>query len=570
MSVPSVLSSPRRRKLLLRLILNGLTQALAALGTAWLVKLTFDQFLMHVGSSPAIKLWMIALGLALMAALAAVLRMWERTDAERLGQHYAKGVRMRLYDQLSAFSPQAMQQRSQGGVMLRFVGDLTAVRQWVSLGLARLTVGAIVALVALSVLATVSWVLALGAGIVFVCGVLISSGLGPRLQLTVSAARRRLSHLAANINEKIAAIAVVQIFGQSRRERQRVKRQSRLLQEAMVERAKVAGKMRAVTEATAALATATVLLLGVFEVHAGQVSPGTVVAAMTIVGLLVPYLRDLGRVQEYWYSYRVSRQKIQEFLETPSLVSEATNAVELQPGQGRLELEAVGMSGILHDVSAVAEPGSVVAVVGPNGAGKSTLLALAARLMDPDSGVVRLDGQDLSKATLSSVRRAVGMASPGLPLLRGTLSKNLLYRWPDAPAEEIARVRALCGIDGIVAQLPEGEQTQIVEGGARLSTGQRQRIALARALLGDPVLLLLDEVDSHLDPQAGAILDRVLAEQHGTVLIVTHNAERIANADVIWYLQGGRLVETGTPAELLAVEGPTRRLLGVVSRKAVL
>ncbi|HWQ95138.1 MAG TPA: ATP-binding cassette domain-containing protein, partial [Gammaproteobacteria bacterium] len=126
-----------------------------------------------------------------------------------------------------------------------------------------------------------------------------------------------------------------------------------------------------------------------------------------------------------------------------------------------------------------------------------------------------------------------------------------------------------CGIDGIVAQLPEGEQTQIVEGGARLSTGQRQRIALARALLGDPVLLLLDEVDSHLDPQAGAILDRVLAEHRGTVLIVTHNAERIAAADVIWHLEGGRLVETGTPAELLAAEGPTHHLFGV-SRKAAL
>ncbi len=568
MSVPPILSSPRRRKLLLRLILNGLAQAFIALGMAGLVKLTFDNFLMGA-SNPAIKLWIIALGLVLMAVLAALLRMWERTNAERMGQHYAKSVRMRLYDRLSAFSPQVMQRRSQGGVMLRFVGDLTAVRQWVSLGLSRLTVAAIVALGALTALATVSWILALGAGIVLICGVLISSGLGPRLQRTISAARRRLSHLAANINEKIAAMAVVQIFGQSHRERRRVRRQSHLLQEAMVERAKVAGTMRAITEGTAALATATVLLLGVFEVHAGQISPGTVVAAMTIVGLLVPYLRDLARVQEYWYSYRVSRQKIQEFLETPSLVSEVRNAIELQPGQGRLELEAVSLSGVLHDVSAVAEPGSVVAVVGPNGAGKSTLLGLAARLFDPDSGVVRLDGQDLSRATLSSVRRAIGMASPGLPLLRGTLNKNLLYRWPNAPAEEIARVRDLCGIDSVIAQLPEGEQTLITEGGARLSMGQRQRIVLARALLGSPPLLLLDEVDSHLDSQASAILDRILVGYRGTVLIVTHNAERIAAADVIWHLQGGRLVEAGTPAELLAADGPTRRLSSTAHEAAV-
>jgi len=203
-------------------------------------------------------------------------------------------------------------------------------------------------------------------------------------------------------------------------------------------------------------------------------------------------------------------------------------------------------------VTTAAEPGAVVALVGPNGAGKSTLLSLAARLIDPDEGRVVLDGQDLAKHSLASVRRAIGMMSPDLPLLRGTIDKNLRYRWPDAPVEEIDRVKALCEIDKVLAELPEGEQTRVTEGGGNLSLGQRQRIALARALLGRPSILLLDEADAHLDHDSRAVLERILAEYRGTVLLVTHSGDRLADVDTIWRMKAGRLVEVATPAEASA------------------
>lgn len=560
MQIPRAVSGDRIW-LLVRLIINGFAQASATVANALLVELAFDELIAAVNPDNKMALW-IGLGLVAAAVVIALLRMAERTDAERMGQSYAYDVRMTLYDHLTSLAPRALQSRSQGGVMLRFVGDLTAIRQWVSLGLSRLAVTVTTSVAALLALYFINARLALTVGIILTIGALSSCTLSRRMQPVAREARRRLSYLAANINEKVAAIAVVQIFGQSQREKKRIARQSRRLEQAMIARAVVAGKLRGVTEATAALASGAALLVGASEVAALRATPGTVVGAMTVVGLLVPPLRDLGRVQEYWHNSRVALQKVEEFLRTPSLVTEVPNAPNLKLGPGRLEFDSVSLAGVLHEVSAIAEPGKIIALVGPNGAGKSTLLSLAARLIDPDEGVIRLDGQDLATHSLASIRRAIGMAGPDLPLLRGSVAKNLQYRWRNAPIEEITRVWQLCGIDQVLAELPQGEETRVSEGGVGLSAGQRQRITLARAILGNPPLLLLDEVDANLDAQATAIIDRVLAEYRGTVLLITHRAERLVAVDEIWYLENGRLVEVGSPETMLNGNGPTACLFG--------
>jgi ABC-type multidrug transport system fused ATPase/permease subunit len=557
--IPRAVSS-NRTWLFARLVINGFCQATATVANALLVEMAFDKLI--TAANPAFNqmIGQIGLGLAAAAIVIALLRMAERADAERIGQDYAYQIRMILYERLTSLAPRALQSRSQGGVMLRFVGDLTALRQWVSLGLARMVVAMTTSIASLVALSLINSRLALTVGIILAIGALSACKMGDRMQSVAKEARRRLSYLAANINEKVAAIAVVQVFGQSRREKRRIARQSRRLEKAMVDRAIVVGQLRAITEGTAAIASGAALLVGAMEVAEGRATPGMVVAAMTIVGLLVPPLRDLGRVQEYWHNSRVSLQKVKQFLNTPSLVTEVPNAPKVKLGAGCLEFDGVSLDGALHKVSAIAQPGQIVALVGPNGAGKSTLLSLAARLIDPDEGAIRLDGQDLADHSIESIRRAIGMAAPDLPLLRGSVDKNLRYRWRDAPIEEITRVRQMCGIDEVLAELPEGEKTRISEGGIGLSAGQRQRIALARAILGNPPLLLLDEVDANLDSQATAVVDRVLTEHQGTVLLITHRKERLATADVIWYLENGRLMEIGSPEVLLNDDSLTARL----------
>lgn len=557
------------RILLLRLVLNGLFQAAVTVTTALLVKLTFDTFITAQAAAPQHLLGWIAAGFLTAAACGAWLRLTERSDAEKLGQDYIHRLRLTLYRHMSQVPPRTLQKRSRGGMMLRFVGDLGAIRQWISLGLARLLVAGITIGATLLALTALNSLLALMVGSILVLGALCALALGRPMQAAVREARRRRAYLAGNISEKINAMAVVQVCGQTRREHKRLERQSQRLKEAMVSRARVIGKLRAVTEGTTALATAAALLLGALVVGSGQATPGMVVAVMSIVGLLMPPMRDLGRVHEYWQGAQVARQKIHEFLSMPASAHADNRTRRLKHSNGLLEFRSVSAQGSLQRFSAVAQPGRVIAVVGPNGAGKSTLLALAACLMEPDKGRVLLNGKAVSRLSPGSLRRAVGMVSADLPLLRGTIERNLTYRCPKASATEIARAKALCGLDTLLAELPDGAQTRLSDGALNLSLGQRQRIALARAILGNPGLLLLDEADVNLDPAARRIFQQVISGYEGTVLMVTHHLDRVRLADEIWHLRDGRLVEKGTPDELFSNgEGATARLFHNVHQLA--
>ncbi len=546
MNLPSIIKG-RRARIFFRLVANGLAQALTTIITVLLVRSAFDELIRASAVVQSSLVLQIGAGLAVAALCMGWLRMMERVDAERMGQNYIHQVRMLLFEHLSTLAPRALQRRSRGAIVLRFIGDLGALKRWVSLGLARIIVAGVTTVFSLLALSIINWRLSVVVAAILSFGALCAFKLGKQIRETVTESRRRRSCLAANVNEKVATMTVVQVFGQSDRERKRILRQSRRLTDALVARAKKIGLIRGVTQSITALASGAALLMGANEVASGRATPGTVVAAITIVGLLVPALRDLSRVYEYWQEAGVSSKKIIDFLRTPSLVQELPGAPNLKPGPGRLEFQGVSLSETIKNVTVAAEPGKLIALVGPNGAGKSTLMSLAARLIDPDKGIILLDGQDLARHSLKSVRRAIGMVSPDLPLLRGTVDKNLRYRWPKAPVLEINRVRALCAIDEVLAELPEGDQTRVTEGGANLSLGQRQRIELARALLGNPAILLLDEADAHLDLDAGATLKRILDGYTGTVLWVTHNLDRLAITDSIWHLEDGRLVGVSTP-----------------------
>lgn len=547
----------RRRRLLALLVGNGIGQAATATATVLLVEATFDRLLAGGQRGSVGALLPYAGALVATALAVGYLRARERADAERLGQSYVHDLRTTMYARLAALSPRALQRRSQGSVMLRFVGDLRAVGQWVSLGLSRLLVGGVFAVGSLGALAVVAPPLAAAVGLVLALGLAAALGSGGTMRDRTRQARRHRARLASNLGDKVGAIGVVQLSGRMGRERRKLHRQSGELSSAMVARAQLVGRLRGITEVTAGLATVAVLLAGSWAMDSGQASAGTVVAAMAIVGLMTSPLRDLGRVHELWHNSRVSLEKVESFIRTPNLVHTAPDAVELEPGPGELAFEDVRLEGSLRGVTAVAEPGSLVAVVGPNGSGKSTLLSLVGRLLDPDRGTVRIDGQDLRRVRPASVRRAVSMAGPDFPLMRGSVRKNLRYRAPDASDEEVDEISRLCGLDDLIAELPEGLETRVAEGGRNLSAGQRQRIALARSLLRGPLILLLDEADANLDEQARELLERIMADRRGrrTTVVVTHRSELLERVDAIWRLENGRLADVTAPMEPVVAGG---------------
>ena len=540
MELPLVMNRARRWGLL-RLGSIGMAQAGVAVVTALLIRALFDGLTGAETSRREDETLILGLGLCLSVLALAWLRLQENVQAERLGQSYVTDVRSTLFRQLCRLSPRAIRS-SHGSIFIRFVGDLSAIRRWISQGLARLTVAGITAGGALSALAFVAPVLALTVALIISLGALGVVRLGIPMQEAVRTARRLRSRLAANVSSKISAFPVIQVFGQTNRERRRMEGDSSRLSEAMIAQASAAGRLRAITDATPVLATAGALVIGSFQVYGGHISIGTVVAAMSIVGILTSPLRDLGRTYEYWRTAQVAREKLQSFLRRPLTVRQISNAVALDEGPGLLAFRNVGLHGALSDISIEAAPGSRVAIVGPNGSGKSTLLALAARLCDPDKGHILIDGQDIHSVTLRSLRKAVSMVGPDLPLLRGSVSRNLRYRNPQVSEEELERICQSCGIHQVLDVLPKGWQTRLSEGGLNLSVGQRQRIALARALIGNPRILLLDEADANLDPKTLAILEGIIANFSGTVLLITHRPELLRMVDQIWHLDRGCLV----------------------------
>ncbi|HMU65283.1 MAG TPA: ABC transporter ATP-binding protein, partial [Nitrosomonas sp.] len=344
MEIPIILKDQRRR-LFIRLVINGLIQAGLTISTAWIVKEIFDRFLLtqHL----MLNFDVIGFGIALIIIAACIgwLRMVERLDAEQIGQNYIAETRILLYDYFCTLAPRSIQKRSRGTVLLRFVSDMTALKRWISLGLSRLTVAGVSTLTALFILAIINWQLTLAVTLSLVTGGYIAYTLGSRLRIAARETRRRLSYLAANLSDKVANIAVVQLFDQVGRERERIIRQNKQLHDSMIERARVAGQIHGITEFSAAVTSAIALFTGIIAVASGEATVGSVVAAITVVGILMPPLRELGRVQEYWHGACVSREKLKTFLETPSFVTEISNAPALNITSGRLEFDSVTVSG---------------------------------------------------------------------------------------------------------------------------------------------------------------------------------------------------------------------------------
>jgi ABC-type multidrug transport system fused ATPase/permease subunit len=488
--------------------------------------------------------------LAVMVVLAivfGVLRGFEFAYTERVGYRVVRELRMRMYSHLQGMSPRQVQGRSRGGLLLRFVGDLSMLRMWISRGRLSGLVALIVLTITLSVMAFLNIWITLAFISTTALGAALSFSRGDGIRSVTRTMRRRRSALTSNVDEQIHSLAVPQVFGRSSGEFSRLSRQNDSLTDSLVKVANQRGILRAITLSTSQLTIVAVLAAGAMEIYRGQITIALVVAAITITRLLSGPIRTLGLAHDYWQRSRVSVRKLDDYLRSSSRPLNDPTKERLRVRRGGVAFEDVSVPGALDGVRLTAEPGQLVAITGPSGAGKSTLLGLVSRFVDPDSGQVLIDGQSLADVTLESTYRRVGVVGPELPLMRGTVRRNLTYRNKNASDDELQRVILATGLDTVIDELPNGLETWINEGASNISSGQRQRIAVARAMLGNPPILLLDEPSSNLDPASREAFRHVLARHHGTILLVTHDPIEMSLADQVWHLANGRVeaVETG-------------------------
>jgi ABC-type multidrug transport system fused ATPase/permease subunit len=525
----------------------GLAQAGALIAFALLLMLATRSVGAETLGPVANAAWRTTLfqlgGLAGVATGYGLLRGWEFTLAEKVGYDLVRRLRMQMYAHVQGMTPLHVQGRSRGGLLLRFIGDLSMLRTWLSRGLLAGTVAVSVLIPTLVTLTVLNYRIGLTLVMVLAAGAAASLASGRSIRRSTRSMRRRRSLLISNLDEQLNALSVVQVFGRSGGEYARLSRQNESLNRSLFRVAELRGRLRAITSAVAMLSVVSVLLVGLVEVRNGTATVGLVVAALVMSRLLTTHVRTLGLAHDYWHRSQISRQKVHEFLRSSSRPLDPPELEKLRVGKGGIEFRQVTVPGALADVTLAAEPGQLIAVTGPNGAGKSTLLNLIARLVEPNSGEIRVDGQDLLATTPRSTFRKIGIMGPDLPLMRGTVRRNLVYSRPDADLTEVARVIYAAGLDGLLAQLPDGIGTWVVEGGRNLSAGQRQRIALGRALLGNPPILLLDEPTANLDPQSREMFRTIIGRHHGTVLLATNDPDEMALADQVWALDGGRVVQ---------------------------
>jgi ABC-type multidrug transport system fused ATPase/permease subunit len=514
----------------------GLIQSGCLIGTALVVRRLLEPLLRPGDPTWSYGLVGVLVGLAL---LAAGCRWYERVAAERLGNHYVHELRIVMFRALAA--PGALsrrggsgQSRRPGNHIVRFSNDLTTVRQWVSLGLARIVsaglflIGTLVAVAFIDLSTAMIITVLVGAGVAMVMF------LGVRLEASVTETRQRRGRLANAVADIVTQVRNIAIFGRLAREEKRLARLSDELGGALVDRAQWIGALRAATDLVLRLIMIAVLIAGAWALLEGRMSAGALLAALSVTALIGTPLRDLSRVVVYWKNAKVARRKLCQIV--AGVREQAIPTRRLRRGPGAVSIDGLRFEG-LFEIPALSIPGGGrVAILGANGTGKSTLARAITGLCRSDAGAVSLDGVDTRQLRQSDRRRAIGFAGHDTPLVAGSVSKNVRYRMPGADPATVAAACRSAGLEACVADLPRGLATRIGAGAWQLSDGEQARVKLARALLGQPRLLVLDEIDAMLDAPGRVAVERLLAEYPGTVVMVTHSAELAGLAGTTWTL----------------------------------
>jgi len=525
----------------------------------------------------------LALVIAGLAVVAGALSLAERYFSARVGEGLIYDMRSKVFEHVQRM-PLAFFTRTQTGALVtRLNNDVLGAQQAFTGTLSSVVSNVIGVTLVLIVMFALSWQITLVSLLILPVFVLPARWMGRRLQTITRESYALNAKMNTTMTERfnVAGALLVKLFGRPAEEARTFRDRAGRVRDIGITSAMYSRIFFVALTLTASLATALVYGWGGRMAAEGALDVGTIVALTAYLARLYGPLTALSNVQVDVMTALVSFERVFEVLDLPPIIDDKPDAKDLPPDARTVEFDDVRFTyptaeevslasledvakldhaagqEVLHGVSFRAEPGQLIALVGPSGAGKTTISHLVARMYDVTSGAVRIGGHDVRDVTLSSLRDAIGVVTQDAHMFHETIRSNLLFAHPDATDSELTAALRGAQIADLVESLPDGLDTTVGDRGYRLSGGEKQRLALARLLLKQPAIVILDEATAHLDSESEYAVQKALrrALESRTSLVIAHRLSTIRDADTILVIDDGRVVESGRHEELLARDG---------------
>ncbi len=543
-------------------VIAAICTAIAAGGTAylpWIIKDMVDKVLKE--KDVATLNWIVA-SIIIVFIIRGVAYYGQSYLMNYVGQRVIIDIRKAVFEKLQRLSLSFYDKNKTGTIMSYVTNDVNALQQAMVENVVEMVTESVILIASIVMMIYLDWKLFLVTFSTFPVVLLFIDQFGKRIRKSGSRIQEATADITSVLQETVSSARVIKSFVREDYEVSRFDRENLNNFRANMKYAQLSATLTPTIEFVAAVGVTIILWYGGNSVIDGTITAGSLVAFLTYAVNISNPIKRLSRVIGNIQKALAAAQRVFDVLDLPETIQNAPDAKLLPPVVGNVKFDHVSFAynpneEVLHDVSFDVKPGEMIAFVGPSGAGKSTVASLLPRFYDVTGGTITIDGNDIRKVTLNSLREQVGIVPQETVLFNGSVYDNILYGRLDATPQEVEAAAKAANAHNFIMELPEGYQTMLGDRGVNISGGQRQRISIARAILKNPQILILDEATSALDTESERVvqeaLDRLMIGR--TSFVIAHRLSTVKNADKIMVLEKGVLVEQGTHDELIAKDG---------------
>ncbi len=538
--------------------------------TPWLIKDLISILDGAIDASSMTSITTIAAILAAAFAARVLFRYLNNYMSHKAAWNLVADMRVLVYDHLQKLSLRYYHDKQTGQLMSRATNDTATFEALIAHSIPDITTNILIVIGVTIILFFMNTYLAIAA--LIPVPFLIFGGwiFAKKIRPNFREAQKTLADLNATLQDNISGMKEIQVFNQQPVEKKRIQKSAQSYAAAVLRALNLSAVFHPTVEAISSSGTVIVVAFGGWLALKGRISVAEIVGFLLYLNLFYQPITALARVTEDLQMAIAGADRVFEVLDSEPDICDGEDAVDITCSKGHIEFKDVCFhyipsAPVLQDVSFVAEPGQMVALVGPTGVGKTTIISLIARFYDPVSGNILLDGKDLRGLSLSTLRNQISLVLQDVFLFNGTVAENIAYGCKTASMDDIIKAANIARAHEFISLLPEGYDAYIGERGVKLSGGQKQRLSIARAVLRDTPVLILDEATASVDVETEAQIQQAIQELAGsrTIIVIAHRLSTIKRADKILVIEDGNITEEGAHEELIRRDGLYRQLCRV-------